>query len=63
MVRAESDLDRIVGWGLASNPATVAKAMWELYTTDLRVSVAAIRVPTLVLGGLDPGSIRPALRA
>lgn len=44
---ASADLDRIVAWGLASDRATVTKAMREMYTTDSRSPKAAISVPTL----------------
>ena len=37
-------------WGQASDPARVAQAMYELYTTDLRADLGAIRQPALVLG-------------
>jgi len=37
-------------WGTASDPATVAQAMYDLYTTDLRQDVARIQQPVLVLG-------------
>lgn len=50
MAKTDTDLDRIVTWGVASDPSTVAKAMREMYTTDLRESVVAIKAPTLVLG-------------
>lgn len=49
MASGEEDLDRIVRWGLASDNATVAKAMKEMYLTDLRAGVASIKSPTLVL--------------
>lgn len=37
-------------WGQASDPATVAQATYDLYTTDLRPDVARIQQPVLVLG-------------
>ena len=37
-------------WGQASSPASVAQAMYELYTTDLRADLGAVRQPALVLG-------------
>ncbi|MBC6988648.1 alpha/beta fold hydrolase [Hymenobacter sp. BT491] len=37
-------------WSQLSDPATVAQAMYDLYTTDLRSDVARIQQPTLVLG-------------
>ncbi len=50
MVTKESDFDRIVAWGLASDRTAVTDAMAELFTADLRASLAAIKSPTLVLG-------------
>ncbi|MFD2721419.1 alpha/beta fold hydrolase [Hymenobacter monticola] len=40
----------VTRWGQASNPASVAQAMYELYTTDLRADLGAVRQPALVLG-------------
>ena len=37
-------------WGQTSDPASVAQAMYELYTTDLRADLGAVRQPALVLG-------------
>ncbi|MBF9238384.1 alpha/beta hydrolase [Hymenobacter sp. BT683] len=37
-------------WGQASDPASVAQAMYEMYTTDLRADLGAVRQPALVLG-------------
>ncbi|QNE39127.1 alpha/beta hydrolase [Hymenobacter sp. NBH84] len=37
-------------WSVASNPATVGQAMYDMYTTDLRPDVARIQQPVLVLG-------------
>jgi N-formylmaleamate deformylase len=37
-------------WGQASDPATVAQAMYDLNTTDLRAGLARIKQPVLVLG-------------
>ncbi len=37
-------------WGMQSDGATVAQAMYELYTTDLRQEIEAIQAPTLVMG-------------
>jgi pimeloyl-ACP methyl ester carboxylesterase len=49
MVTAESDFQRIVAWGLASDKTAVADAMAELILTDLRDGLAAVKCPTLVL--------------
>ena len=49
MAAGEADIDRIIAWGLASDPATVSRAMGELYSADLRPSLPSIKCPTLVL--------------
>jgi len=43
-------IETLVNWGLASDRATTAQAMYEMMTTDLRGSLDQMRVPTLVLG-------------
>ncbi|UOQ99046.1 alpha/beta hydrolase [Hymenobacter sp. 5317J-9] len=40
----------VAAWGQASAPASVGQAMYELYTTDLRADLGAVRQPALVLG-------------
>ena len=50
MAHAPEDVDRIVAWGVASDRATTAQAWYELWTTDLRPDLGAIRCPVLVLG-------------
>jgi pimeloyl-ACP methyl ester carboxylesterase len=50
MVEKESDFDRIVNWGLASDRTAVTDAMCELFGADLRDDLAAIKAPALVLG-------------
>ena len=37
-------------WGAASDPNTIAQAMYEMLTTDLRPDLAHIKAPTLVIG-------------
>lgn len=49
MVRSPEDVERLVGWMSASDPATLGRALSEMMTTDLRRTVAAIRVPTLLV--------------
>ena len=49
MAASSADLDRIIAWGLASDPATVSRAMGELYSADLRPSLPGIKCPALVL--------------
>jgi pimeloyl-ACP methyl ester carboxylesterase len=50
MVEKDSDFDRVVAWGLASDRTAVGDAMGELFATDLRDDLAKIKVPTLVFG-------------
>jgi len=50
MVTAAADHGRIKQWGLASDQRTGAEAMADLMGIDLRLDVARIGVPTLVLG-------------
>ena len=49
MVEKESDFDRLVEWGLKSDPSAVGDAMAEMYSGDLRADLAKIKCPTLVL--------------
>ena len=50
MTRDPAGIQTLTTWSLASDRATSGQAMYELMTRDLRGEVAAIRVPTLVLG-------------
>ncbi len=50
MASRPQDIDRIAGWGQQSDRRTVAGAMYELLSADLRNDVARIQAPTLVLG-------------
>ncbi len=50
MVTGDSDFQRIVAWGLASDRTAVADAMSDMFSVDLRDDLAAIKSPTLVLG-------------
>ena len=49
MATNRSDVERVIAWGLASDANTVATAMTELYSTDLRPSLPQIDSPTLAL--------------
>ena len=49
MVRASEDLERLARQAAASDRATVAQAMFELMTTDLRDGVANIESPVLLI--------------
>ena len=50
MVNDSAKLERILGWNMASDRKTMAQAMYDLYSTDLRDKIARIQKPVLVLG-------------
>ena len=54
-------------WSIASDPATVGQAMYDMSTTDLRQDIARIQQPVLVLGSWaaykDYGSTKESTRA
>lgn len=50
LVTDSAHVTRVARWGLASDPATVAQAMYDMYTTDLRADLGRITQPVLVLG-------------
>ena len=50
MSRNPAHTERVVAWGLASDRATTAQAMSELWGEDLRPLLPKVTVPTLVLG-------------
>jgi pimeloyl-ACP methyl ester carboxylesterase len=50
MSRDPEQVKRIQSWGARSARATTTEAMYDLFTTDLRGELGAIKVPTLVLG-------------
>ena len=50
MSRSPANTERIVAWGLASDRATTAQSMSELWGEDLRPLLPRIATPTLVLG-------------
>lgn len=50
MINSKKHLEIVLQWNLKSNPQTVAQAMYDLYTIDLREKVANITAPTLVMG-------------
>ena len=49
MVTAPADIDRVVGWMGASEPATVGAAMTDDMVADLRPGLAAVKTPITVL--------------
>jgi pimeloyl-ACP methyl ester carboxylesterase len=50
MVSQPQDVERVIGWGQKSDYPTVANTMHELLATDLRLDIARVQAPTLVLG-------------
>jgi pimeloyl-ACP methyl ester carboxylesterase len=50
MVNDKSKLELLSKWGIESHAPTVAQAMYELQTTDLREQLSKSTTPTLVLG-------------
>ncbi|GGF00072.1 alpha/beta hydrolase [Hymenobacter cavernae] len=50
MMTDTARISQATRWSVTSDPATVAQAMYDLYTTDLRQDVARIQQPVLVLG-------------
>ncbi len=49
LVTKDSDLERLIAWGLASDRTAVADAMIEFLSSDLRGDLAKIKSPTLVM--------------
>lgn len=50
MVTPDSDFQRLVAWGLASDRTAVADALAEMFAADLRPELAKIKIPALVMG-------------
>ena len=50
MVTGDSDLDRLIDWGLKSDRTAGADAMSELFGADLRADLGKIKSRVLVLG-------------
>lgn len=54
LVRTEAERPRAVAWSLASDRSVVARAMYEVMTTDLRGELAAIEAPVTIVYASDP---------
>ena len=50
LVTDTARISQVARWGSASDPATTAQAMYDMYTTDLRADLSRIQQPVLVLG-------------
>lgn len=55
MIRDTTRHKEAVQWSLDSDRETVAQAMYELMTTDLREEIAVVKTPILVLGSWAAG--------
>jgi len=53
MIKSPADIEKAAAWGAASDPGAVARAMYELSTTDLRPAMSRIRVPVLEIAAAD----------
>jgi pimeloyl-ACP methyl ester carboxylesterase len=53
MITDPKNIEPIAAMGRTSDPESVATAMYEIMTTDLRPLLRAVRVPTLVLAATD----------
>ena len=60
-------INQATRWSMASDQTTVAQAMYDMNTTDLRQDIARIQQPTLVLGSWaaykDYGSTKESTKA
>jgi len=50
LVTDTARITQVARWSAASDPATTAQAMYDLFTTDLRADLGRIQQPVLVLG-------------
>jgi len=50
MITDSINVQTAIKWSIQSDKATIAQAMYELMTTDLRKDVAEVNIPILVLG-------------
>lgn len=49
LITDEARVKKAAEWSFASDGNTMGKAMYELYTTDLRAELGAIKVPVMVM--------------
>ena len=54
LIRTEALRPAAVQWSVASNRSVMARAMYEVMTTDLRGDLAAIQTPVTVVYANDP---------
>ncbi len=51
LIRDSVYIEKTLEWSIKSDKNTVATAMYEMYTNDLRDELKTVKIPTLVLGG------------
>ncbi|HCK85294.1 MAG TPA: alpha/beta hydrolase [Hyphomonadaceae bacterium] len=54
LVRTQALRPAVVGWSLASDRSVMARAMYEVMTTDLRGDLASIQTPVTIVYAYDP---------
>ena len=54
LVKSPDDRQKALEWSVASDRAVMAQAMSEVLVTDLRVEIAAIKIPTTIIFADDP---------
>ncbi len=62
MITSSSNIDIATEWYMASDNETIAQAMYEMNTTDIRDDLEKINVPALVLGSWIAGKEYGATR-
>jgi N-formylmaleamate deformylase len=63
MVTNPKDVEPLAAMGRRSDPKSVAAAMYELMTTDLRPRLAKVRAPTLILAAGDEPDTQKVFQA
>jgi pimeloyl-ACP methyl ester carboxylesterase len=54
LVRTETLRPTVIGWSIASDRSVIARAMYDVMTTDLRADLPGIGVPVTVVYAVDP---------
>jgi pimeloyl-ACP methyl ester carboxylesterase len=54
LIKTEARRAEVQTWGMASDRATFAQAMYEVMTTDMRAEVANVQTPITVVYAYDP---------
>jgi pimeloyl-ACP methyl ester carboxylesterase len=59
LVKSPEGRKAAIAWAIASDKSVVARAMYDIMTTDIRPKLAEIKVPVTVLYPWDPGTFMP----